>query len=137
MIGASQSALSIQNPSQAGPRTQGEGSEVAHAVAPGIALTANAGLVMARLARLLPSVSGIEPGIGLIQYLVPPLVDGGIGGGDSKASQGRWTNGLFSRDARATRTGCFQLPAETETLTDKAKRSGGVGSFDVAQDNNV
>jgi hypothetical protein len=64
MIGASQRALSIQNPSQAGPRTQGEGKGVARAAAAGSTLVAKGGLVTARLVSERSSVSGINPGIG-------------------------------------------------------------------------
>jgi hypothetical protein len=64
MIGASQSALSIQNPSQAGPRIQGDGNGVARAAAAERALVAKAGLVTALLSSERSSVSGINPGIG-------------------------------------------------------------------------
>jgi hypothetical protein len=40
MIGASQSALSIQNPSQSGPRTQGDGHFPTHGAAVAISITA-------------------------------------------------------------------------------------------------
>jgi hypothetical protein len=40
MIGASQSALSIQNPSQTGPRTQGDGVFETHGAASAISTTA-------------------------------------------------------------------------------------------------
>ncbi len=43
MIGASQSALNIQNPSQAGPRTQGDGNGTAFAAPAGGASEAGAG----------------------------------------------------------------------------------------------
>ena len=64
MIGASQSALSIQNPSQAGPRTQGEGNRVERVTAAGSARAAKTGFVIAPLASERSSVSGIKPGIG-------------------------------------------------------------------------
>jgi hypothetical protein len=40
MMGASQSALSIQNPSQSGPRTHGDGDFRTHGVAVAISITA-------------------------------------------------------------------------------------------------
>jgi hypothetical protein len=40
MMGASQSALSIQNPSQTGPRTQGDGAFETHGAASAISTTA-------------------------------------------------------------------------------------------------
>ena len=40
MMGASQSALSIQNPSQTGPRTQGDGDSGTHNAASAISTTA-------------------------------------------------------------------------------------------------
>ena len=40
MMGASQSALSIQNPSQSGPRTQGDGHFRTHGAAVAISITA-------------------------------------------------------------------------------------------------
>ena len=63
MIGASQSALSIQKPSQTGPRTQGEGKGVERPAAARSAPPTKVGLLIARLVSEPSSISGIEPNI--------------------------------------------------------------------------
>ena len=76
MIGASQNALSIQNPSQAGPRTQGDGNDTVLAVAAGSAPSAKTVLAMVAFVGQLSPIDGINFRIRLFNQTVKSNVNG-------------------------------------------------------------
>ena len=76
MIGASQKALSIQNPSQAGPRTHGDGDDTALAVAAGSAPSAKTVLAMVAFVGQLSPIDGINFRIRLFNQAVKSNVIG-------------------------------------------------------------
>jgi hypothetical protein len=73
MIGASQKALSIQNPSQAGPRTQGDGDDTA--LAAGSAPSAKAVLAMVAFVGQVLPIDGINFRIRLFSKAVKSNVN--------------------------------------------------------------
>ena len=75
-MGASQKALSIQNPSQAGPRTQGDGNDTVLAVAAGSAPSAKTVLAMVAFVGQLSLVDGINFRIRLFSKVVKSNVIG-------------------------------------------------------------